>query len=71
MYNKLWLVTTDLKERKTLLICLKSSVRMKTGLKSRLGSGLEEPGYNSYYDQLKGINLGVVLATLLLSYQAQ
>lgn len=44
---------------------------MKTGLKSRLGSGLEESGYKSYYDQLKGINLGVFLATLLLSYQAQ
>lgn len=44
---------------------------MKAMLKSRLGSGLEEPGYHTYYDQLKDINLGAVLFTLLLSYQAQ
>lgn len=43
---------------------------MKTVVKSRLGSGLEDPGYISYNDQLKDIKLGVFLFTVVLSYQA-
>lgn len=44
---------------------------MKTVLKSRLGSAPEEPGYNSYYNHLKGINIGVVLLRISLCSQAQ
>jgi len=43
---------------------------MKTVVKSRLGSGLEDPGYISYNDHLKVIKLSMFLFTVALSYQA-
>lgn len=49
---------------------LKNSGKMKTVVKPRLGSGLYDSGYTSYNDRLKGINLSVILFTVVLSYQA-
>lgn len=43
---------------------------MKTVVKSRLVSGLEDPGHISYNDQLNGIKLSLFLFTVALSYQA-
>lgn len=43
---------------------------MKTVVKSRLSSGLEDPGYIRYNDRLKGVKLSVFLFTVVLSYQA-